>query len=92
MKSKPTKSLHQCAVEILLKWRERGCEFVSITDGLPTPWEPRPIKLIMAEAERHRLEVLSLADATHVERVLAALLECIELGLSPTGFAQRGSA
>lgn len=92
MKFETTKSLRECAVEILHKWRERGCEFVSITDGVPTPWEPGPIKLIMAQAERHRVEVLSLADPIHVERVLNALLECIELGLSPTSFAQRGSA
>ncbi|HWZ89181.1 MAG TPA: hypothetical protein VNW92_10035 [Polyangiaceae bacterium] len=61
-------------------------------DGVPTPWEPKPIKLIMEEAERRRFEVLSLANTAHVKLVLDAILSCIELRLDPSAFVRRGSA
>jgi hypothetical protein len=66
------------AREAIAIWKARGCEFASIVDGLPTPWGEQPIKLIMADARRRRLEVLSLADPSHVELLVAAIFASIK--------------
>lgn len=67
--------------EIVESWRARGRDFVSIVDGCPTPWDRMPLKDIMASAKQRRLEVLCLADPSHVEIVIAAMLAYLALHL-----------
>ena len=89
------------ALEAIGAWRERGCEFVSIVDGVPRPWDPKPIELIFADAGQRGLEVLSLANSDHVRSILAAILDYVErslgasrteAGVRKTGTARRGNA
>jgi len=71
----------QGALEAIGAWRERGCEFVSIVDGVPRPWPRKPIELICADAEQRGVEVLSLANNDHVKSILAAISSYVELSL-----------
>jgi hypothetical protein len=71
----------QGALEAIGAWRERGCEFVSIVDGVPRPWPRKPIEVIFAEAEQRGVEVLSLTNNDHVKSILAAISNYVERSL-----------
>jgi hypothetical protein len=71
----------QGALESIGAWRERGCEFVSIVDGVPRPWARKSIELIFADAEQRGVEVLSLANNDHVKTILAAISNYVERSL-----------
>jgi hypothetical protein len=62
-------------------WRELGCEYVSIVDGVPRPWDPKAVALIDLEAQQRGVEVLSLTNDDHVESILAAIVEYVERSL-----------
>ena len=70
------------AIEAVDAWRQIGCEYASILDGRPRPWDPRPIAGISAEAALRGIEVLSLANADHVESILTAICQYIERSLT----------
>jgi hypothetical protein len=74
----PVKHWRAAAQKTVEAWKASGREFVSIVDGVPSPWDPVPIKVIMAEARRRRLGVLCLADPRHVEAIVAAIGACFE--------------
>jgi hypothetical protein len=59
-------------------WKADGREFASIVDGVPTPWDSAPIKVIMAEAQRRHLDVLCLAEPSHVEAIVTAICACFD--------------
>jgi len=66
------------AREIVAEWKARGCEFVSIIDGVLTPWDPKPIGFIGPEAERSGLDVLSLSSPLDLALILAMIERDIE--------------
>ena len=69
------------AVDAVAAWRKVGCEYASIVDGMPRPWDPKPLARISAEASQRGVEVLSLTNAEHVENILTAICEYIERSL-----------
>jgi hypothetical protein len=71
----------QGAIEAIGIWRERGCEYASIVDGVPRPWAPKPFELIVAEAEQRGVDLLSLTNRDHVESILTAIREYVERSL-----------
>jgi hypothetical protein len=71
----------QGALEAIGAWRERGCEFVSIVDGVARPWARKPIELIFADAQQRGVEVLSLANNDHVKTILTAISNYVDSSL-----------
>ena len=69
------------AVAAVAAWRKLGCEYASIIDGMPRPWDPKPLVQIRAEAAQRGVAVLALDDGAHVELVLSAICEYIERSL-----------
>ena len=69
------------AVDAVAAWRKLGSEYASIVEGMPRPWDPKPIEQINAEAAQRGVAVLSLSNAQHVERILCAICEYIERSL-----------
>src|SRR6188768_3328677 len=61
MKQEVLEITRQGAIQAVGSWRARGCEYVSIIDGVPRPWAPKSFKLIFADAEQRGVELLSLA-------------------------------
>ena len=49
---------------------------------MPRPWDPQPFARINADAALAGVEVLSLGDAEHVERILSAICRYIESSLT----------
>jgi hypothetical protein len=82
MKLEIREMTHLGALEIIGEWRDRGVEFVSIVDGVPRPWDPKPITFIFADAEQRGVEVLSLANNDHVRSILAAISNYVERSLT----------
>ena len=70
------------AIEAVDSWRQRGCEYASIIDGVPRPWEPRPVAYIALEASSRGVKLLSLANADHVAAIVDAICHYIECSLS----------
>jgi hypothetical protein len=70
------------AIDAVDAWRQLGCEYASILDGVPRPWDPKPLARISADAALRGIEVLSLANAAHVESILEAICRYIERSLS----------
>lgn len=70
------------AINAVDTWRQLGCEYASILDGVPRPWDPKPFARIRADAALRGIEVLSLANAEHVESLLAAICRYIERSLT----------
>ena len=70
------------ALETIDRWRQTGVEYASILDGRPRPWDPRPIAGISAEAALRGIQVFSLANADHVESILAAICQYVEGSLA----------
>ena len=81
MKREIQELTRQGALEAIGAWRERGCEFVSIVDGVPRPWARKPIEVIFADAEQRGVEVLSLANNDHVKSILAAISSYVDSSL-----------
>ena len=71
----------QGAINAVGSWRDRGCEYASIIDGVPRPWAPKSFKLIFADAEQRGVELLSLANGDHVKSILTAIFEYVEQAL-----------
>jgi len=71
----------QGAIEAIAAWREGGCEYASIVDGVPRPWPPKPFELIVAEAKQRNVELLSLTNRDHVESIIAAIIAYVERSL-----------
>jgi hypothetical protein len=69
------------AIQAVGSWRDRGCEYASIIDGVPRPWARKSFKIIFADAERRGVKLLSLANGDHVESILAAIFEYVEHSL-----------
>jgi hypothetical protein len=69
------------AIQTVGSWRDRGCEYASIIDGVPRPWAPKSFALIFADAEQRGVELLSLADGAHVKSILAAIYQYVEHSL-----------
>jgi hypothetical protein len=92
MKREIQELTRQAALESIGAWRERGCEFVSIFDGIPRPWDRKPIELIFADAEQRGVEVLSLANNDHVKSILAAISNYVEQSLRVSRAEIRGPA
>jgi hypothetical protein len=63
-------------------WRDLGCEYASIVDGMPRPWDPKAVELIDVEARQRGVEVLSLTNDDHVKSILAAIVEYVERSLA----------
>src|SRR6187402_3237455 len=70
------------AMEAVDSWRQRGCEYASIIEGVPRPWEPRAVALIGLEAATRGVELLSLANPDHVASIVDAICRYIERSLS----------
>jgi hypothetical protein len=70
------------AIDTVDSWRKRGCEYASIVDGLPRPWDPEPLERITANAASRGVELLSLANDEHVARILTAICRYIERSLT----------
>ena len=81
MKLEVSEITRQGALHTVSTWRDRGCEYASIIDGVPRPWAPKSFKLIFADAEQRGVELLSLANADHVKGILAAMFEFVERSL-----------
>lgn len=92
MKSETRSSWREGAIETVESWRKRGCEFASIVDGVPIPWDRAPVQLVMRRAKRRGLKVLSLAEPAHLELILAAILSCSEFGVDRPTVVRGGSA
>jgi hypothetical protein len=70
------------ALEAIGSWRTLGCEYASIVDGVPRPWDPKAVELIDLEAQQRGVEVLSLANEEHVRSILAAIFAYVERSLN----------
>jgi hypothetical protein len=70
------------ALAALGSWRKLGCEYASIINGVPRPWDPKAVDLIELEARQRGVRVLSLTDDEHVKMLLAALVEYVERSLT----------
>lgn len=70
------------ALAALDSWRALGCEYASIINGVPRPWDPKALELIELEARRRGVRLLSLTDDEHVKSILAALVEYVERSLT----------
>jgi hypothetical protein len=70
------------AVNAISSWQRRGCEYASIIDGVPRPWEPEPFESIAANAASRGVELLSLSNAEHVARAVSAICQFIERSLT----------
>ena len=70
------------AINAVDSWRQLGCEYASILDGMPRPWDPRPLPCISVDAALRGVDVLSLANADHVESILSAICQYIERSLT----------
>lgn len=81
MKLEVLEIARQGAIRAVGSWRDRGCEYASIIDGVPRPWAPNWFQLIVAEAEQRGVELLSLANGDHVKSILAAIFEFVEQSL-----------
>ena len=81
MKPEVLKITRQGAIDAVGSWRDRGCEYASIIDGVPRPWAPKSFKLIFADAEQRGVELLSLANRDHVTSIIAAIFEFVEQSL-----------
>ena len=81
MKLEVLEITHQGAIQAVGSWRDRGCEYASIVDGVPLPWAPKSFKLIFADAEQRGVELLSLANGDHVTSILVAICEYVEHSL-----------
>jgi hypothetical protein len=81
MKREILELTRQGALEAIGAWRERGCELVSIVDGVPRPWARKPSELDLAAAEQRGVEVLSLANNEHVKTILAAISKYVDSSL-----------
>ncbi|HEY5374566.1 MAG TPA: hypothetical protein VIK01_12840 [Polyangiaceae bacterium] len=81
MKPEVLEITRQGAINAVGSWRDRGCEYASIIDGIPRPWPPKSFKLIFADAEQRGVELLSLANGDHVKTILAAIFEYVEQSL-----------
>jgi hypothetical protein len=82
MKQEIRELARQGAVAAVGSWRELGCEYVSIVDGMPRPWDPSALESVGLEARQRGVEVLSLANDDHVASILAAISEYVERSLS----------
>lgn len=69
------------ALDTVDSWRRLGCEYASILEGVPRPWDPKPVAHISADAAQRGIEVLSLSNADHVAAIVAAICEYIERSL-----------
>ena len=69
------------AIQAVGSWRDRGCEYASIIDGVPRPWAPKSFNLIFADAEQRGVELLSLANGEDVKSILAAIFAYVERSL-----------
>ena len=87
MTNDPPEHWRAAAQKTVEAWKASGREFVSILDGVPSPWDPVPIKVIMAEARRRRLDVLCLADPSHVETIVAAIGACFDRAIAVRALA-----
>ena len=81
MKLEVSELTRQGALRTIGTWRDRGCEYASIIDGVPRPWAPKSFKLIFADAEQRGVELLSLDNADHVKGILAAMFEFVQQSL-----------
>lgn len=81
MKQEVLEITRQGAIQTVGSWRARGCEYVSIIDGVPRPWAPKSFKLIFADAEQRGVALLSLANGDHVKSILAAIFEYVQHSL-----------
>lgn len=70
------------AIQAVESWRRRGCEYASVIEGVPRPWEPRAIEHIALEAASRGVEVLSLSNAEHLAALVAAICRYIDRSLS----------
>lgn len=70
------------ALAALDSWRALGCEYASIINGVPRPWDPKAVELIELEARERGVQLLSLSNDEHVRRILSALVEYVERSLT----------
>lgn len=70
------------ALAALGSWRALGCEYASIINGVPRPWDPKALELIELEARQRGVQLLSLTNDEHVKSILAALVEYVERSLT----------
>lgn len=82
MKPQIRELARQGAIEALGSWKQLGCEYVSIVDGVPRPWKSKSVAQIFAEAQARGVEVLSLDNRDHVSNILAAICDYIERSLT----------
>ncbi len=82
MKQEIQEMTRRGALAALGSWRKLGCEYASIVDGVPRPWDPKAVELIDVEAKQRGVEVLSLTNDDHVKSILAAIVDYVERNLA----------
>ena len=81
MKVEVLEITRQGAIQAVGSWRDSGCEYASIIDGVPRPWAPKSFELIFDDAQQRGVELLSLANGDHVNSILAAIFVYVEHSL-----------